>query len=189
MSETKPQDPHQDDTPSNDPINQVQWRLASSLHANSWNPNVVFTPELKLLERSILKCGWIQPIIVNPDGLVIDGFHRWRLSQDSEALQKRYAGRVPVVVMALSKPEAMLLTIRINRAKGSHVAVQMSVIVKELVDEHHYDRQEIAQNIGATLDEIDLLYQDGVFKMKNIKDYKYSKAWYPRETKGMRHAV
>ena len=94
-----------------------------------------------------------------------------------------------MVVMALSKPEAMLLTIRINRAKGSHVAVQMSVIVKELVDEHHYDRQEIAQNIGATLDEIDLLYQDGVFKMKNIKDYKYSKAWYPRETKGVRHAV
>ena len=189
MSETKPQYPHQDDTASADPINQVQWRLASSLHANSWNPNVVFTPELKLLERSILKCGWIQPIIVNPDGLVIDGFHRWRLSQDSEALQKRYAGRVPVVVMALSKPEAMLLTIRINRAKGSHVAVQMSVIVKELVDEHHYDRQEIAQNIGATLDEIDLLYQDGVFKLKNIKDYKYSKAWYPRETKGVRHAV
>ena len=64
MSETKPQYPHQDDTASADPINQVQWRLASSLHANSCNPNVVFTPELKLLERSILKCGWIQPIIV-----------------------------------------------------------------------------------------------------------------------------
>ena len=72
MSETKIQDPHQGAAPSADPINQVQWRLASSLHANSWNPNVVFTPELKLLERSILKCGWIQPIIVNPDGLVIE---------------------------------------------------------------------------------------------------------------------
>jgi ParB-like chromosome segregation protein Spo0J len=169
---------------NNEPINNVEWRNAADLHANSWNPNVVFTPELRLLERSILKCGWIQPVIVNPDGLVIDGFHRWRLSQDSAALKERYGGKLPVVVMNLSKPEAMLLTIRINRAKGSHVAVQMSEIVKELVDTHNYDRRQIADNIGATMDEIDLLYQDGVFKMKNIKDYKYSKAWYPRETKG-----
>ena len=174
---------------SKEPIMNVEWRDAAALQANSWNPNVVFTPELRLLERSILKCGWIQPIIVNPDGLVIDGFHRWRLSQDSAPIKERYHGKVPCVVMNLSKPEAMLLTIRINRAKGSHVAVQMSEIVRELVDAHNYDPKQIADNIGATMDEIDLLYQDGVFKMKNIKDYKYSKAWYPRETKGVRHAV
>ena len=168
---------------SKEPIDNIEWREAKSLEANGWNPNVVFTPELKLLERSILKCGWIQPIIVNPDGMVIDGFHRWKLSQDSESLKKRYAGKVPCVVMALTKPEAMLLTIRINRAKGSHVAIQMSEIIKELIDTHHYDPQQIADNIGATMDEIDLLYQEGVFKMKNIKDYKYSKAWYPHETK------
>lgn len=165
-----------------EPVANIEWRDANSLHANSWNPNVVFTPELKLLERSILKCGWIQPIIINPDGLVIDGFHRWRLSQDSAALKERYAGKVPCVVMNLSKPEAMLLTIRINRAKGTHIAVQMSEIVHELIDVHKYSREQIAENIGAGLDEIDLLYQDGVFKMKNIKDYKYSKAWYPADT-------
>ena len=32
-----------------------------------------------------------------------------------------------------------------------------------------------------TKDEIDLLYQDGVFKMKNIAKYKYKNAWYPHE--------
>ena len=115
--------------------------------------------------------------------MVIDGFHRWKLSMDSEALKKRYEGKVPCVVMKLTKPEAMLLTIRINRAKGSHVAIQMSEIIKELIDTHNYDPQQIADNIGATMDEIDLLYQDGVFKMKNISNYKYSKAWYPHESK------
>jgi len=77
----------------------------------------------------------------------------------------------------------MLCTIRMNRAKGSHVAVQMSEIIHQLIDEHNLDPNEIAQEIGATKDEINLLYQDGVFKMKNIKDYKYSKAWYPAEVK------
>lgn len=44
----------------------------------------------------------------------------------------------------------------------------MSSIIKELIDDHHLDPQEISKGIGATLAEIDLLYQDGVFKMKNI---------------------
>lgn len=52
---------------SKEPINNVEWRDASSINANGYNPNVVFTPELKLLEKSILKCGWIQPVIINPD--------------------------------------------------------------------------------------------------------------------------
>jgi len=164
-----------------DPITKIEWRDASTLEANGWNPNVVFGPELKLLERSILTCGWIQPIIVNPEGIVIDGFHRWKLSSDSPALRKRYGGKVPCVVMNLDRPAAMMLTIRINRAKGTHVAVQMGVIVRELIDKHGIDPQQIMAEIGATKDEVDLLYQDGVFKMKNIKDYAYSKAWYPYE--------
>lgn len=165
-----------------EPIDNVKWLHAKDLHANGWNPNVVFTPELKLLERSILLCGWIQPVIINPDNMIIDGFHRWSLSKDSAALNAKYGGLLPCVIMPLSKPEAMMLTIRINRAKGTHVAVQMSEIIHQLIDEHHIDPQQIAQDIGATKQEIDLLYQDGVFKMKNIKDYKYSKAWYPIET-------
>ena len=43
--------------------------------------------------------------------------------------------------------------------------------------------EELAQDIGATKAEIELLYQEGVFKMKNIKDYKYSKAWVPSDTR------
>jgi ParB-like chromosome segregation protein Spo0J len=164
-----------------EPVSNIEWRDATTLTANAWNPNVVFNQELRLLERSILQCGWIQPIIINPDGLVIDGFHRWRLSMDSQSIRARYAGKVPCVVMPLSVPQAMMLTVRINRAKGSHVAVRMSELVKALIDEHKCDPQEIAQNIGATLDEISLLYQDGVFAAKNIKDYRYSKAWYPKE--------
>ena len=165
----------------NDPINSIEWRDAAGLNANDYNPNVVFTPELRLLERSLLLTGWVQPILITKDGTIIDGFHRSRLAQDSAAMVKRYAGKVPCAVLDIARDQAMIFTIRMNRAKGSHVAVRMSEIVRELIDVHHCDPQEVAIEIGATKDEVELLYQEGVFKMKNIADYKYSQAWYPAE--------
>ena len=41
--------------------------------------------------------------------------------------------------------------------EGSRVAVRMSEIVRELIDVHHCDPQEVAIEIGATKDESDLL--------------------------------
>ena len=67
-----------------------------------------------------------------------------------------------------------------NRAKGSHVAVRMSEMIKELIDEHKWEVKTLATELGASKKEIDLLYQDGVFKLRNIKNYKYSNAWYPQ---------
>lgn len=74
------------------------------------------------------------------------------------------------------------MTIRINRAKGTHVAVSMSAIVRELIEVHGLDPQQIAQEMGATMDEVHLLAQDGVFAVKNIGNWAYSQAWYPEET-------
>lgn len=162
-----------------DPIDNITWLNADALEANNYNPNVVFNPELRSLETNILSIGWVQPVIVSTDYVIIDGFHRVMLSKESKKLQAKYHGQVPCVVFDVPRDEAMILTVRMNRAKGSHVAVRMSEMVKELIDEHHWERTALAKELGATGKEIDLLYQDGVFKLRNIKDYKYSKAWYP----------
>lgn len=165
----------------NDPISRIEWRDASKLHANEWNPNVVFGPEMALLERSILMTGWVQPILCIDDGMIIDGFHRATLSRQSQALRERYNGFAPCAVLDIPREQAMLLTIRINRAKGSHVAVRMSKIVHELIDVHNLDPAEIAVEIGATKEEIALLYQDNVFEAKKIPTWEYSRAWYPTD--------
>lgn len=164
----------------NDPINNIQWIDANELTANDYNPNVVFSPELKSLERNILAIGWVQPVIASTSKIIIDGFHRTMLSKESKALNKIYGGKVPCVMFDVSRDKAMILTVRMNRAKGSHVAVRMSDMIKELIDEHKWDVVELAKELGATKKEVDLLYQDGVFKFRNIKNYKYSKAWYPQ---------
>ncbi len=166
-----------------DPIDRIEWRDVNTLNANDYNPNVVLTQEMRLLERSILKTGWVQPVLVTGEGLIIDGFHRVTLSKMSDQLKKVYKGMVPCAVMDIDRPAAMILTIRMNRAKGSHVALRMSDIVAELVNTHHIDPQQIALDIGATPEEIELLLQQDVFKAKKIADWKYSKAWVPAETK------
>lgn len=164
-----------------DPIDNVRWMIAADLDANAWNPNRVHKAELRLLERSLLGTGWIQPILASRDRIIIDGFHRWRIAQDSKECVARWKGKVPVCILDVDRPTAMLMTIRINRAKGTHVAVSMSEIVRELIEVHGLDPQQIATEMGATMDEVTLLAQDGVFAVKGIKDWAYSPAWYPAE--------
>jgi ParB-like chromosome segregation protein Spo0J len=160
-----------------DPISQIQWIEAEKLTANSYNPNVVLNKELNLLELSVLTNGWIQPILINKDFSIIDGYHRTFLSKNSKPLMEKYNGMIPCVVMDITEPERMLLTVRINRAKGNHISIKMHDIIKELIDKHEVSIEYISKSIGAAKGEIDLLYKDGVFDALNIKEHKYSKAW------------
>jgi ParB-like chromosome segregation protein Spo0J len=161
----------------NNPINNIEWVDVDLLNANDYNPNVVLNQELKLLEFSLIKSGWIQPILITEEYTIIDGFHRCYISKNSDAMKRAFGGKVPVVKMNVSDAERKLLTIRMNRAKGNHVSVKMHTIVTSLIDEHNYSHDQIMQGIGCTKDEVVLLYKKGVFDHLNIKDHKYSKAW------------
>ena len=166
------------------PISNVQWISVNKLKANDYNPNVVFSPELKLLKFSLIKQGWIQPILVNKQTEdqyeIIDGFHRASLCKTDKDVYNMTNGLVPVVVMKLSEPERKCLTIRINRAKGSHIAIKMSEIIHSLIEDHQMSVQDICKEIGATKDEIDVLMMDNVFKALDIENKEFSKAWYPK---------
>lgn len=164
------------------PISNVQWVEVEKLQANDYNPNVVFTDEMKLLKYSIQKSGWIQPILVTQDYVIIDGFHRATLAKQDKEIT--VDGKVPCVVMELSEPERMLLTIRINRAKGSHIAVKMSDIIHKLVNDYCMSIEAVGHGIGARKDEVELLLMDNVFQQKNItEESRYSKVWVPATKK------
>lgn len=164
-----------------DPIDRVTWVAADTLTANHYNPNHVAQVEFTLLERSLLQTGWVQPLLVTPQGAIIDGFHRWKLSSNSPAVRAKYGGRVPVAVLDIPEADAMLLTVRINRAKGTHGGLKMGDLVRALLDVHGLPRERVAAEMGASLEEIDLLYKGTVFKAKDTANHRYSKAWKPGE--------
>jgi ParB-like chromosome segregation protein Spo0J len=166
-----------------DPVDNIVWVEAVTLRSNFWNPNRVMIQEMRLLEHSLVSTGWIQPLLINRNNMIIDGFHRWRLAQDSKVIQERWKGRVPVSILDVDDDVAMAITVRINRAKGVHVAIEMHKLVTSLVKDWEWDRKRIAKEIGAPLAEVDVLLQSGVFSTKNIKNHAYSNAWYPAESK------
>ncbi len=164
------------------PLSKIQWIDVNKLKANDYNPNVVLTNELKLLQLSMLKNGWIQPVLVTQDYDIIDGFHRSTLCKINKDINKMTDGKVPCVVLNLSKPERILLTVRINRAKGNHIALKMNKLIQELINTYGLSKKYVAENLGATEREIELLLYDDVFdKYKLTEETLYSEAWKPKK--------
>ena len=165
-----------------EPVENIKWIDCDALKANHYNPNRVMNAEMNLIERSILRTGWIQPILVNKNNTIIDGFHRWTLSRLSTQLREKYHGKVPCAVLDVSDAEAMVITVRINRAKGTHLAFRMSEYIRELLTKHKMPIDDLAKDIGATIEEVELLMKADVFERKDVSNWAYSEAWFPVES-------
>src|SRR5205814_2624080 len=108
------------------------------IRANSYNPNAVAPPEMKLLELSIWEDGYTMPIVCYalPDDFyeIVDGYHRYTTMLTSDRIRERENGLIPVVVIDKDESNRMASTIRHNRARGVHSIELMSNIVSDLVN-------------------------------------------------------
>lgn len=128
------------------------------IQANSYNPNSVAPPEMKLLYQSIKEDGYTMPIVCYflPDEdkyEIVDGFHRYTVMLKHRDIYERENGMMPVVVIDKPIENRMASTIRHNRARGSHSIELMSNIVSELVQSGMSDAW-IIKNIGMDMDEL-----------------------------------
>ncbi len=151
---------------------------------NTYNPNTVAPPEMKLLYDSIKEDGYTMPIVCyyvkeKDIYVIVDGFHRYRVMLDYPDIREREGGMLPVSVINKSLDNRMASTIRHNRARGSHDVDLMSNIVKEL---HELGRSDawISKHLGMDKDEILRLKQiTGLAAL--FKDVKFGEAWRPVE--------
>lgn len=163
------------------PIDAVEWVDPAELHANDYNPNHVFPPELELLKKSILLSGWTQPIVARHDGEIVDGFHRWTLGTKDEEIRAMTGGKVPVVRARsdLTPAEQRMATIRHNRARGEHNVLRMSNIVVSLIDEHGMEREGVCELLGMEDEEVDRLYDRGGMLQRGAPTDNFNTAWSP----------
>lgn len=151
---------------------------------NTYNPNAVAPPEMKLLYESIKQDGYTMPIVCYYDKdadkyIIVDGFHRYRIMLEHADIYEREKGLLPVSVINKSLDQRMASTIRHNRARGSHDVDLMSNIVKEL---HELGRSDawISRHLGMERDEILRLKQiTGLAAL--FKDVNFGKAWRPSD--------
>lgn len=140
------------------PVYGVRAVPVSQVRANSYNPNSVAPPEMKLLETSIWEDGYTMPIVCYylPDDdmyEIVDGFHRYTVLLTSKRIRERERGLLPVVVIDKPISDRMASTIRHNRARGTHSIDLMKSIVAELVESGMSDAW-IMKHIGMDSDEL-----------------------------------
>ncbi len=151
---------------------------------NSYNPNAVAPPEMKLLYESIREDGYTMPVVCYYSKekdiyVIVDGFHRYRVMMEHKDIYERENGMLPVSVIDKSIDRRMVSTIRHNRARGNHDVDLMSNIIKDL---HEIGRSDawISKHLGMERDEILRLKQiTGLAAL--FKDVNFGQAWKPGE--------
>lgn len=152
------------------PIEKVQ--------ANTYNPNRVPSPEMKLLYDSIKCDGYTMPVVTYylPDVdkyEIVDGFHRYTIMLTHKDIYEREKGLLPVVVIDKPLTDRMASTVRHNRARGSHSIDLMVNIVAELKDAGMSDAW-ILKHLGMDAEELLRLKQvSGLAAL--FKDKEFSK--------------
>ena len=126
------------------PIDKIQ--------ANTYNPNHVAPPEMKLLYESIKNDGYTMPIVCyyleDEDKYeIVDGYHRYTVMLTHKDIYEREQGLLPVSVIDKPISDRMASTIRHNRARGEHSIELMTNIVAELSKSGMSDAW-ILKNIG-----------------------------------------
>ena len=116
------------------PVYKVRAVPVEKVVANSYNPNVVAPPEMKLLEVSIWEDGFTSPCVcyyVPEEDIyeLVDGYHRYMVMKTSKRIYERERGLLPVTVIEKDLSNRMASTIRHNRARGTHNIELMSHIV------------------------------------------------------------
>lgn len=162
------------------PVYNVKRVPIEKIQANSYNPNAVAPPEMKLLYQSIKEDGYTMPIVCyylkDEDKYeIVDGYHRYTTMLNHKDIYDREEGHLPVSVIDKPISSRMASTIRHNRARGSHSIELMTNIVAELVDSGMSDAW-ILKNIGMDADELLRLKQiSGLASL--FKDKEFSKSW------------
>lgn len=162
------------------PVYNIRRVPVEKIQANSYNPNSVAPPEMKLLYKSIKEDGYTMPIVCyyleDTDTYeIVDGYHRYRTIIEHKDIYDREGGCLPVSVIDKPISDRMASTIRHNRARGNHDIELMVNIVADLVDSGMSDKW-IMDNIGMDADELLRLKQiSGLAAL--FKDKEFSKSW------------
>lgn len=134
------------------PVLNVRLVDINRIIANFYNPNKMATPEMKLLEKSIVEDGYTQPIVCYYDTeednyIIVDGFHRYSIGL------KLKLSQLPIVIINKPIDDRIASTIRHNRAKGAHQIDAMKKVMNILINSGKSDNW-IKKHLGMDKDEI-----------------------------------
>jgi ParB-like chromosome segregation protein Spo0J len=94
-------------------IHSIYKEVIYNLKENPNNPNKCTKEQLESISNSIKKFGFLDPIIINKDNIVINGNHRLKVAH------KLGLDEVPVIKLDITETEGILLTNILNKLHGT----------------------------------------------------------------------
>lgn len=162
-------------------MNNVTWVPIKSLRPAPYRSTHLLKPDFRLLQLNLSECGWLSPLLVRvADSTIIDGFHRWVIAQDPKMV-KQLGPEVPILYQDVDEIDAMILHVRMNRAKGNIMAKPFSRIIQRVAVSGKYDDAQLMDVLCMSADEVDLMLDGSLLKKRKVSEHSYSKAWVPVE--------
>jgi len=118
-----------------------------SVFPNDFNPNELDETLYKSLVDNLSKKGQQYPIIINPNGMIIDGENRWK------AMKQLGFKEIDVEIRDLDRIQSMILNYRLNRERGHLNPFKEAKMFKELVDSG-LSYSQIANYLGIDKDQV-----------------------------------
>ena len=165
------------------PVDLVLWIKSGDVVANTYNPNTVAPPEMRLLAHSVAANGYTMPIVTHREDqfTVVDGFHRHRVGKEVPEIRDSVYGRLPVSCIRAERADLtgrIAATVEHNRARGEHQVQAMSDLVQQLYQAGWRD-DKIMEELGMQADEL-LRHKQIQGLAELFAEREFSEAWEPR---------
>jgi hypothetical protein len=161
---------------------KIEWVDAGSLRVPTWKATYTIRPELLVISSSLMQHGFIHPIHVRRQtGEIIDGSERYNLFISISEISEVHGNLIPVVFHECDQMEAMMMHIQLNRGKSVIVAAKLSKIVREMKRSGRYTSQDFDDMLCMKSDELSLMLDSSLIKVRKIKEHNYARAWVPIE--------
>jgi len=93
---------------------EVEWVDVKEIKLDPTNPNVMDKQKLDALRKIMKEKGMLQPVIIDQDGLMADGEHRFKIFQEQEMK------KIPCYRLTLTDAERRLIRQTMNKVHGEH---------------------------------------------------------------------
>ncbi|MBI4977520.1 MAG: ParB N-terminal domain-containing protein [Spirochaetes bacterium] len=133
------------------------------VHPNAYNPNVMDSSKYAALKELISRFGYLQPILIDLSGMIIDGEHRWR------AMKELGKTEISCIVFEQSsdiEEYKKLLTVAMNSIRGENDMEKFQSILKDIAFE--IDIDSIAKMTGMLDDKLQSMLKDIEFNTPDI---------------------
>jgi len=160
----------------------IEYVQPETLTVPTWRATYVLRPEMLIIAASLSQRGFIEPLHVRrQSGEIIDGSERFLIATNAKYILQQSNGLIPVVFHDIDQADAMMLHLQMNRGHSVMTASKVSTIIRALSRSRKYDRDDFDKMLCMRADELSLMLDGDLIKVRKIQEHNYARAWVPIE--------